>query len=126
MKHKTSVEQMNTRAKKSALLGAVLGTALFFGLLLTLNTLDQLGKEEKDVVSQFQVKNQPKPKPKPKMKKKAKPKKARKKIKPPDLSTSVAGATYGLDMFEDQLRSLSDSLLDGGGDSVMTEDTVDE
>jgi protein TonB len=72
------------------------------------------------------VKNDPKQKAKPKMKKRPKPKQARKKIKPPDLSTSVAGATYGLDMFEDQLRSLSDSLLDGGGDSVMTEDTVDE
>ena len=104
----------------------MLGSVLFFGLLLTLNTLETLKSEGSKSVAKFEVQNQPKPKPKPKLKKKPKPKKAKKKIKPPDLSTNVAGATYGLDMFEDQLRSLSDSLLAGDGDAVMTEDTVDE
>jgi protein TonB len=109
--------------------GALLGGLLVCGAILWMNQQGAiLGSDSGLVGSQIQVeRRQEPPAAKPVERPKPKPRKTRAPSAPSvSLDSGMAGLDFGLPQFEQEdLGALAGNLLGGGGDTVMTDDTVD-
>jgi protein TonB len=109
-------------------LGGLFGlTAILFGLLFMNGLEDLKQKKSTGTATRFSVKP-PSKKKVTKIVKRNKPKqrkKARPKIAPPNLGTTLNGSSFGLDQFE-FLSEAGAGLLNNTSNVVMTEDTVDQ
>lgn len=110
-----------------AALGALLGGASLFGLLLALNAPlpDRADAEHRDAVA-FEV--APPPPPPPRQVKRRRPRRKESSDAPPVpvLAASLTGLDLGLDPGGlDLLGEIGGGLLADAGDVVMTEDAVD-
>jgi protein TonB len=112
-----------------ATIGAVVGTILVMGAVLWMNQQAADPEGEVGLVgSQIAVERKQKPPPQRTVQQpKPRPKKARAPAAPTlGIEGGLAGLDFGLPQFEqDDLGALAGNLLGGGGDTVMTDDTVD-
>ncbi len=124
---------MNTTdRRRSALLGsagALLGAVLVTGAILWMNQQGSILPSDSGLVgTQISVERKEKP---PAQKSIERPKPKPKKTRAPSapsvgLDSGLAGLDFGLPQFEtEDLGALAGNLLGGSGDTVMTDDTVD-
>lgn len=119
-----------TRANAVGILFAIAGLMLVLGLVLLMNR--PFVKDEGDgalVGSSIDVVKKDKPKPKESLRKREAPKRRQARSAPaplPGLDSSLSGLDFGLPQYDSSELDLGDGLLGGGGDVVMTDDTVDQ
>lgn len=119
-----------TRANAVGILFAIAGLTLVLGLVLLMNR--PFVKDDGDsalVGSSIDVVKKDKPKPKESVRKREAPKRRQARSAPaplPGLDSSLSGLDFGLPQYDSSELDLGDGLLGGGGDVVMTDDTVDQ
>jgi len=117
------------RGRWFGVLGALAGATLVSGAILWMNQQGSILPSDAGLVgSQISVERREKPPAqKPLEKPKPKPKRSRAPNAPSlGIDSGLAGLGFGLPQFDaDDLGALAGNLLGGDGDTVMTDDTVD-
>jgi periplasmic protein TonB len=108
---------------------SALGTALVLGLVLYMNRpFDKPDGDDGNPFSSIEVVKQERPPPEPEVRRPEPPRRSPQRSAPAPLvglDSGLSGLNFGLPQFDASELGLGSDILGGGGDVIMTDDTVD-